>query len=813
MSNFFAGFILRYRISILVALGGITIFMAYQGRKVELSYEFAELLPEDDTTFTDYELFKSFFHQDGNQLILGTSYDQLKDVEFFNAWADLGNEIKKIKVPRTIWKDNTWQTDYINGTDSVFSVANLYTLKKNTAKKSLDFVKINDKNPTNQKELDSIFHEVDNLPFYDGLIYNKESNSSLMIIFVDRDVLNSNARQFYVDDLNVLLDKYKSVLGPVHRTGLPYIRTIMTGKTKSELRFFIIASVLITALLLYLFFGSFRVVLYSMLVVGVGVTWSLGVIGLLGYKLTALMGLIPPLIIVIGVPNSVYLLNKFHQEYREHGNKIKALNRVIRKVGGATLLTNVTTAMGFATFIFTQSNVLVEFGTAASINILLVFVLTIFIIPIVFSFLGNPKPRHVKHLDRQWLVKYVKYLIHLVSEKRSKIYWISAFVFILSIIGITRIMTTGNIVDDLPKGDQVKEDLLYFEKKYGGVMPFEVLIDTQKPGKGVKATTLKKIDALQEYFATIPEFSRSISITDAVKFAKQAYYNGRPEKYSLITGRERSFIAPYLKSIGNDTKKKNISGGFLDPEKRYVRVSMQVADLGTKDMEALLDKIQPRVDEIFDPADYRVVFTGSNITYLKGTNYLVKNLFISLLIAITLIAILMAFLFRSARMVLISLIPNVLPLVFTGGVMGWFAIPLKPSTILVFSIAFGISIDDTIHYLAKFRQELHVLHNSITPSVYNALRETGVSMFYTSIILFFGFSVFVLSDFGSTIAMGVLVSLTLIVAMFANLLLLPSLLLSLDKRIMLKAMEEPSLKVLDQTNSEGSEEAVDLEDR
>lgn len=813
MSNFFAGFILRYRISILVALGGITIFMAYQGRKVELSYEFAELLPEDDTTFTDYELFKSFFHQDGNQLILGTSYDQLKDVEFFNAWADLGNEIKKIKVPRTIWKDNTWQTDYINGTDSVFSVANLYTLKKNTAKKSLDFVKINDKNPTNQKELDSIFHEVDNLPFYDGLIYNKESNSSLMIIFVDRDVLNSNARQFYVDDLNVLLDKYKSVLGPVHRTGLPYIRTIMTGKTKSELRFFIIASVLITALLLYLFFGSFRVVLYSMLVVGVGVTWSLGVIGLLGYKLTALMGLIPPLIIVIGVPNSVYLLNKFHQEYREHGNKIKALNRVIRKVGGATLLTNVTTAMGFATFIFTQSNVLVEFGTAASINILLVFVLTIFIIPIVFSFLGNPKPRHVKHLDRQWLVKYVKYLIHLVSEKRSKIYWISAFVFILSIIGITRIMTTGNIVDDLPKGDQVKEDLLYFEKKYGGVMPFEVLIDTQKPGKGVKATTLKKIDALQEYFATIPEFSRSISITDAVKFAKQAYYNGRPEKYSLITGRERSFIAPYLKSIGNDTKKKNISGGFLDPEKRYVRVSMQVADLGTKDMEALLDKIQPRVDEIFDPADYRVVFTGSNITYLKGTNYLVKNLFISLLIAITLIAILMAFLFRSARMVLISLIPNVLPLVFTGGVMGWFAIPLKPSTILVFSIAFGISIDDTIHYLAKFRQELHVLHNSITPSVYNALRETGVSMFYTSIILFFGFSVFVLSDFGSTIAMGVLVSLTLIVAMFANLLLLPSLLLSLDKRIMLKAMEEPSLKVLDQENGEGSEEAVDLEDK
>lgn len=800
MSNFFARIILRYRISILVILGVITVFMAYQGRKVELSYDFAELLPEDDTTYTDYEKFKSFFHQDGNQLILGVKYDQLKDVDQFNAWAELGNEIKNIVVPRTYWANDQWNTENINATDSVFSIANLYTLKKNTSTKSFDFVKVNERNPKNQAELDTIFSEIDRLPFYEGLIYNEESNSSLMIVFVDRDVLNSNARQFFVDELIVLLEKHEKVLGNIHRTGLPYIRTIMTMKTKSELRFFIIASLLVTATLLYLFFRSFRVVLYSMLVVGVGVIWSLGVIGLLGFKLTALMGLIPPLIIVIGVPNSVYLINKFHQEYKEHGNKIKALNRIIRKVGAATLLTNVTTALGFATFIFTESKILVEFGIAASINILLVFVLTIFIIPIVFSLLGNPKPRHIKHLDRNWLIQYVKYLIHLVSEHRSKIYWVSAFVFVLSIIGITKVETTGNIVDDLPKGDQVKEDLVYFEEHYGGVMPFEVLIDTYKDGKATKTSTLRKIETLQEYFDSIPQFSRSLSITDAVKFAKQAYYNGRPSKYSLISGSEKSFIAPYLKSKGDDDiseNNKDVSGGFLDPEKRYVRVSLQVADLGTKEMEKLLAEIQPRVDQIFNPKDYRVVFTGSNITYLKGTNYLVKNLFISLMIAIGLIAVLMAFLFKSIRMVVISLIPNILPLVFTGGVMGWFGVPLKPSTILVFSIAFGISIDDTIHYLAKFRQELHGMHHQIRPSVYNALRETGVSMFYTSIILFFGFSVFVLSDFGSTIAMGVLVSLTLIVAMFANLLLLPSLLLTLDKRIMIKAMDEPTLAVFD----------------
>ena len=803
MSNFFARIILRYRISILIVLGAVTVFMAFQGRKVELSYDFAELLPEDDSTFTDYELFKSFFHQDGNQLILGVRYDQLKNLDQFKAWSELGKEIKKINVPRTTWQNNRWVTEYINAVDSVFSVANLYTLEKNSENKSFDFVKINDQLPKNQEELDSIFSVVNSLPFYKDLIYSEKSNSSLMIIFVNRNVLNSNARQFFVDELNVLLKEKEKVIGQIHRTGLPYIRTIITMKTKSELRFFIIASLLVTATLLYLFFRSFKVVIYSMLVVGIGVIWSMGVIGMLDFKLTALMGLIPPLIIVIGVPNSVYLINKYHQEYKEHGNKIKALNRVIRKVGAATLLTNVTTALGFGTFIFTQSKILVEFGIAASINILLVFILTIFIIPIVFSLLGNPKPRHIKHLDRKWLIQYVKYIIHLVSTHRAKIYWISSLLFVISLIGVTRIVTTGNIVDDLPKGDQVKEDLIYFEEHYGGVMPFEVLIDTEKPGRATKASTLKKIEELQEYFDSIPEFSKSLSITDAIKFAKQAYYNGRPDKYSLISGSEKSFIAPYLKLKEEDDNivgenNKDVSGGFLDPEKRYVRVSLQVADLGTKDMEALLEKLKPRVLEIFPPSDYRVMFTGSNVTYLKGTNYLVKNLFISLIIAIGLIAILMAFLFRSWRMVVISLIPNILPLVFTGGIMGWFGVPLKPSTILVFSIAFGISIDDTIHYLAKFRQELHVRHHNITPSVLNALRETGISMFYTSIILFFGFSVFALSDFGSTIAMGVLVSLTLLVAMFSNLVLLPSLILTLDQRIMLKAMEEPTLKVFDE---------------
>jgi len=811
MAQLVARIILRNRILILIILGIVTVFMGFEARKVEMDYNFAQLLPEDDSTFVEYKRFKDFFKEDGNQLILGTDFDKLKTLDNFNAWYDLGYKIKAMSVPRTTWENDQWETSYLSAADSVFSLAHIFTLKKNTTEKKFDFVNVIKEKPKTQAELDSILQKIKELPFYKGLVYNEETNSTLMIVFVNRDVLNSNARENFVADLDDLLESYEPTLGRIYRTGVPYIRTIITLKTKDELKFFIIVSALLTALLLYLFFRSFKVVIYSMLVVAVGVTWSLGVISLLGFKLSGLMGLIPSLIIVIGVPNSVYLINKYHQEYRSHGNKILALNRVIRKIGSATLLTNATTAMGFATFIFTESRILIEFGIAASINIMLVFILTIFIIPIVFSLLGDPEPRHIKHLDRLWVVKLINHLVVAVSEHRKAVYWFSIFVFIMSLIGISKIRTTGNMVDDLPKGDMVKEDLMYFQDSYRGVLPLEVLIDTRKPGKAVQSITLLRIEKLQQYFDSVPEFSRSLSITNALKFAKQAYYNGRPEKYSLISGREKSFIAPYLKSKkdsldpdGND----NMASGFLDPDKQVVRISLQMADIGTVDLEKLLARIKPRVDQIFDPEEYDVIFTGNSVAFLKGTAYLVKNLFISLTIAIGLIAVLMAFLFKSVRMVLISMIPNILPLLFTGGVMGWFGIPLKVSTILVFSIAFGISIDDTIHYLAKFRQELHANDDRIKPSVIGALRETGLSMFYTSIILFFGFGVFVLSNFGSTIAMGTLVSLTLLVAMFANLVLLPSLLLSIDKRVTVKAMEEPAFEMIERELPEEDDNEV-----
>lgn len=783
-----SGFILRQRIALLAGVAVVTAFMAYQAQFVTMSYKFGGILPEDDSTQVEYDRFTDRFSQDGNVLVVGVAGADLYTYPNFAEWYELGNDLKSVE-----------------GIDSVFSEAHLYTLTKNAKERRFELEKVVNRRPQSEAEVDSLRRRIRSLPFYRDLLYNDSTGASLMMLFVNRDKFNSEERVEVVDAVEAITSDFADRTGmQVHLSGLPYIRTVQTAKIKEELGLFVGLAAAVTALLMLLFFKSFRVMFISLLVVIIGVIWSLGFISLFGFKLSALMGLIPPLIIVIGVPNSVFLLNKYHNEYRNHGNRIKALSRVIHKVGNATFMTNATTAMGFATFMFTQSAMLVEFGVIASINILCVFMLSVIIIPGVFSFIPPPRKRHVKHLDRTWVEKVVNVLVSLVSHHRRKVYVVVVVLVGLSIYGVTKVEATGNIVDDLPKEDRIITDLNFFERNFAGVMPLEVLVNTLDSSRVTSTKTLRKIEQLQDTLHEYKEISRSLAITDAIKFAKQAYYNGAPQRYSLISGYEQSFIAPYLR--GNEGDAGEISTMFLDSARHTTRISAQIADIGTTQLDSLMSDLKPKVYEIFPRDEYKVTLTGTSIVFLNGTDYLVKNLFISLAIAIAVISILMSLLFSSLRMVVVSLLPNLIPLLFTAALMGFFGVAIKPSTILVFSIAFGISVDDTIHYLSKYRQELKIRPWDIRACVLNAVSETGVSMIYTSIILFFGFLVFTASNFGGTVALGTLVSVTLLVAMVSNLVLLPSLLMSFNKRLVTKSFQEPLLQIVEE------EEDIELSD-
>ncbi len=777
--------ILRHRITILVIIVAMTVFMAFKAKDVKERYQFGGILPEDDTTYMEYQRFLDEFSQDGNVVVFGAKGKEIYDFDNFTAWYDLGNDLKEIE-----------------GVDSVFSIAHLFTLEKNAEEERFELKELVPERPKNQEEVDLIRERTKQLPFYNDLLYNDSTDASVMMAFVNAAKFNSANRGDIMERIINRADLFSEGHMPLAYSGLPHIRSLTAAQVKVELSKFVTLAAIVTALILFFFFRSLRVVVFCLLVVGIGVIWSVGTIEILDYRLSSLSGLIPPLIIVIGIPNCVFLLNKYHQEYLNHGNKIKALTRVISKIGQATLLTNVTTALGFATFIFTESDLLQQFGVVASLNIFGIFLLAIFIIPIVFSFLPEPKARHTKHLEKRWVDSVISVLVSWVTKRRKWVYVATVLTLILGAYGVSIMRTTGNIVDDLPDDDGIIVDLKFFEENFSGVMPFEVLVDTGRKGQATKDRNLKKVERLQRLIEEYPEFSRSLSIVDAVKFAKQSYYNGVTSKYSLPTGSEKGFLAPYLSSKDGGL---GVASMFLDSTKQVSRISAQMADIGTVEMEAIFSDLKPRIDSIFDPAKYRVTMTGTSIVFLKGTRYLVKNLLLSLAIAVFVIALIMYFLFRHVRIVLISLLPNLIPLLCTAALMGYFGVPIKPSTILVFSIAFGISVDDTIHFLAKFSQEWKRDKKDMRTAVINAVKETGVSMIYTSIVLFFGFGIFISSRFGGSQAIGILSSFTLFVAMLSNLVLLPSMLLSFEKLMANRVFKEPLLQILDE------EEDIDLE--
>jgi len=781
-----AGIILRNRYSVLIIIAIITGLLATQIRHMKFSYTEANLLPENHEVNLEYNKFLKIFGEEGNLVILGIKDTTVFGAKTFNAWNHLIDDF------------NTLQE-----IDFTISIADVQKLKADRNKRQFVLEPLFEKDPTTTQEVLAIKKQLfEKLPFYDNLLFNKKTGTLQTAIYIKKELINTTARRdFIINKLIPVVEKFeKEHQVDVRISGMPYIRTLNAQNIQDEILLFVLGALLITAVIFFFFFRSFRATFITLLVVMIGVTWALGFIGWFRYEITVLSALIPPLIIVIGVPNAVFLINKYQQEVKKHGNQAKSLQRVITKVGNATLMTNITTAAGFATFIFVKSSLLREFGILASLNIIIIFILALLIIPIIYSFMPLPKPKHLNHLETQWIENVVNWMEKTVRDRRITIYFTSVIIIILGIIGVYQIRVSGSLIEDMPKSMDFYKDIKFFEDEFGGIMPLEILIDTKKEKGVMKLSTLKKMDKIHESIETFPELSKPISVVNLVKYSKQAYYKGNPKYYQLPTSQEQNYIFSYSKNSSNNS---GMLKSFVDSTGRYARITTFMKDIGTEKMDDIQERIQTVIDKEFDKDKYTVTLTGKAFVFIKGTNYLINNLVVSLLLAIILIAIFMAWMFRSPQMILISLLPNILPLLITAGLMGFLDIPIKPSTILVFSIAFGISVDDTIHFLAKYRQELIANNWRIKPSVFGALRETGVSMFYTSIVLFFGFLVFTLSSFGGTIALGGLVSITLLLAMVSNLLLLPSLLLTFEKKIANKKIfKEPAMMIIPEEDQE-----------
>lgn len=858
MWNRIANFILKNRFFVLGLITLVTVYMGYYAATgLRMENKYGIVLPKDSPTTQNYNLFKERFGGDGSTFVIALQTDSLFTKENLLKWKTLGDSILQL-----------------DGVESVISEATLFNIKNNKTENKFEIERIFSDITFQEKPIEQIKNEIKRNPLYNKVLYNDSTHVTLMMVAMDERYLTDLKKSGVIFDIQKLAEHFCGEMGEVHYAGLPYLRVILAKRINSEMYTFVAISMLVSSLLMYFFFRSVRAVLICMTVVGVSVIQAMGSIAIMGYNISIMMALIPPLMIVIGIPNCIYLYNKYHQELAQHGNKMKALNRVVSKTGIAMFLTNVTTSLGFLTFLFTNSEKFYEFGMISTINIMLCYVVSLCLVPILASFVRNTPERHLKHLDRKMAVGFMNKLVYITAFKRTWVYIITVIITVISAIGMFKMTVTGNITGDLPKKDPILKDIHFMEKNFGGAIPFEVMIDYKEKGRLFGKNTLNKLEEAQTMMAQDTMFSKTISIVDFIKVVNMAYYDNNPARYTIIAKRDKLRLAKYLDNFSMTNNNSSLSiKDLVDTSNFILRIRTQMRDVGSYEVSDQVQKVKHRIDSIMNPDRkdierlykkvdagkkeyvdsliynypniynsltsvisnknedlqykfdtdselikkyyskpqfkqqlrsainneyYDVVLTGTSVVASEGTQYLVTNLLSSIVFAVIAIAALMSLLFSSIRMVIVSMIPNLIPMIVTAGIMGWFNIPLKPSTLLIFSIALGITVDNTIHFLAKYRQELKLKRWDLKDCVAISIQETGLSIIYTSIILFFGFIVFIFSDFGGTQALGYLSAITYFVALFTNLVLLPCLLLSLERRITTKSFEEPLFELYDE---------------
>ena len=767
-----AKFVLKNRIPLLILLFAATAMMAFFASKVKLSYEFSKAIPVDNPKYQDYLSFKSQFGDDGNVLVIGVQTRDFFKPDNFEAFRKLNDGLKTVP--------------YI---EDVLSLSNAVSLAKDTVSQKLVAIPVFPKDIHTQAQIDSSRKKLDSLPFYRSLLYNQATDAYLLVVRINKDILNSKGRTKVINDIIDHANRYTANTKiPTHISGLPLIRTQVADRIASEMKWFIIGSLVLSALILLLMFRSIKTALLSLLVVIISVIWSFGILYLFGYKITLLTALIPPLIVVIGIPNCIYFLNKYHSSVKKSGDKEQSLIDMVSKMGIVTLFCNLTAAIGFAVFALTQSAILKEFGEVAGLSIMLIFVISFILLPGALSFMKVPGKKQLNYLDVKFFTNLLLRIERWVFNHKKTVYALTLLLVIVSVLGIFRLRTEGFIVDDLPRTDKIYKDLKFFENNFKGVMPLEIVIDTKKRHGLTGARVLpvlKKMDSLSSYIKSQKEMSRPLSINEGIKFVKQGFYNGDPSNYALPNSFDIAFIGDYLRPGEDSNSKNNLSkllDSFIDTARERTRMSINIADVGTKRLPVILNNLEKQTNRLFDSSKYKITFTGSTITFLEGSAYIINGLKESLLWAFLFISLCMLYLFRSVRILICSLIPNIIPLIVTAGIMGWAGVRLKPSTVLIFSVALGIAIDVTIRFLVNYKQELPSDNYNIKLTVSETIKHTGLSILYTSLVLIAGFVIFCFSGFGGTQSLGWLTSITLFTATLTNLILLPVLLLSFSKR-------------------------------
>ena len=776
MLIFIYSFLLKNKKQIFVFFLIILTFLTYQSlRNLRISNQINKTLPEVHESSKIHDQFRKKFGEDGNSFFISIPRNLLyENIYIYEAWENLRQDIENEKI---IIKNNE-----IDPIEVIVSETNLKKLVINEEDKIFDFISFANSKPNSTKDLEKIRNEINEYPFYKGLIYsdtkkNQEKEEiSLMVIQIKKEFMALEERSIWIEKILKKIENFKLKYPEIHISGLAFIRAYIKKKIQEEVLIFVSLSILMMSLILFFFFRSWKILILCLSVVSSSVLFGLGMIAFLGYEISSMMSLMPSLLIVIGIPNCIYYIHYLQDKVQKHEKK-EAIKLTFLHISKISFMTNLTTALGFFTFITTKNQMLSEFGIATGISVLFLFLCSNILFTLGFQTIKIPAAKH--HFLENKFQNFLKKLN--IIPKKYNYYFSIALVLSLftAIFYAKKIQTTASFTDDLSEKSILKQDLRYFERHFSGVIPIDIYI--QSTEKFNKEKQFKKLEELQKKLYQNDLISKSISILDLSKYLRQAFYNGDSSDFKIIKNNEKVFFDEYLQNTKNkyinQIQQKNPLFQFIDSTQKELRIALNIKDVNSKEMKKIIDFIEENAEQTLNSEDQKnkIQLTGNAILNLLGTDLLQKNLLFSLSLSIFLIALIILFIFGSFKITFIAIIINLIPLIFTAGLMGFLDIPLKPSTLLIFSIVFGISIDDSIHYLGKFKlnQGLGLISKNL---IETTTLETGKSMITTSLILFLGFSVFAFSDFGSTTVLGILVSFTLLIALICNLIILPYLL-------------------------------------
>ena len=739
---------------ILLLLGLLTVFALFQIPKLEFNYDFEKFFPEGDEDLKFFIEYREKFSPDTDFLLVGIeSENSIFNHKFLSEIDRLTDSLETI--PFTIGVSSpTRLKSLIIGPFGPIEVPYIHLDKPNLI----------------QTDSTRIYNSPDLI----GSFFSSDAKAVSIL-------LNTKQKITKVES-DVLA---KSLLKKLKKFDFYNIRTAgrMTGqlyyitKMQSELALFISISLIILIVFLWISFRSFWGIWVPIAVVMLTGLMLLAIMSLTKKPIDVLTAILPTIIFVVGISDIVHIISRYLEELRNGLTKKDALKITFKEIGLATFLTSFTTAVGFLTLLTVSIGPIQEFGIYTSIGVFLAFFLAFTLLPAILMLNKKPDIANNENRNLFWYPKMHK-AFRFTLKNQKPILIGSAILILVSLIGISKIKVDNFLLEDLSDNDSHKKDFVFFEEKFAGVRPFEMFVTPKDTTTNfLEFDNIKELEKVNQYLLNEYKAGFLISIVNFVKNANQAFNGGKPEFYAIPSSvKEFNKLKPILKRM---QKSKQLEA-FIANNAKEMRFTGKMEDFGGKTVKEYNRKLFEFIEkeELDDKFNFKL--TGTALLIDKNNETLASDMMMGLLIAFLVIGFIMGFLYKSIDIVVIALIPNILPLLLIGGVMGFSGIDLKVSTSIIFTIAFGIAVDDTIHFMSKLKLELNK-GKSLLYALKRTYISTGKAIVVTSIILCSGFISLVFSTFASTFYVGVLVSFTLLFAVLADLLLLPVLLVKFYK--------------------------------